>query len=120
MAFTPTTGVLKQARPTAGVEVELYKADTDATASMSVACCNTGTSATTINIKIRTVVGGTTTDTLLRSGEPLAPTQRQGHAFDLRAVVLGPGQSLLVSSASGTVDFTALGYTGPANILAIS
>lgn len=114
MAFSPASGILGQIKPAANTEIVLYTCPADARASVSITACNTGAGATTATIKGRS---GSTNMTLA-SAVPLAPSGQQGHTFEQRAVILGPGQSIVVSNFSGNVEFTAMGYTAPANVLA--
>lgn len=114
MAFTPSSGVLGQIRPSGATETVLYTCPADARASVSITCCNTDSGSTTVTVKVRSG----STSTALVSGAQLAPAGEQGHSIDIRALILGPGQSVAVTSFSGTVDFSAIGYTAPSNVVA--
>jgi hypothetical protein len=115
MAFTQTDGILNQLPNNAagGSLVQLYSPPTNANASFSITCCNRSTT-TSAQVTIVAQVGSTQSN--LENLVSLAPAGNPGSSFTLRAVVLGPNQAILVQNTQAAVDFTAIGYTEPANV----
>lgn len=111
MAFNQLTGILGQVTPAANATSNLYLCPEGTRASLSITACNVGSSATTISVIVRPITAGTATRLIFNW--PLAPAGQQGASFDQRALIVGPGNVVQVTSVSGTVEFTAIGYTAP-------
>lgn len=117
MAFTQSSGVLGQLASNAagGTLATLYLVPAGTTSALSITACNKGSASASVTI----VLQSGATQTYIENTLPLAPVGQQGSSYTVRAILLGPGQSVLVLNTNAVVDFTAIGVTSPSNVTTI-
>lgn len=108
MALTYKKGILGQSTPGAASITTIYTSPTLRCASAALNVCNRNSSPTTIRVAIVSA-GGSPVTTYLLYDETLPPAGQPGSWSEMRAVVLGPGESLQVYSQLASCDFTLTG-----------
>lgn len=119
MAFNQISGIVGQLPSNAagGSLATLYTVPAGASIALTITAVNRGTNGAGAAITI--AVSNGTTQTFLENTLPLAPVGQQGSSYTIRALMLGPGHSVLVQNTNAVVDFTAIGVTAPSNVTTI-
>lgn len=116
MAVTLNSGILALIAPGASTLADAYTPPANVVASVAVSVANRSTSPANIRISVRKGGGS---PFYLAYDEPLSPAAMGQNSWQLRAIVLGPSDTLQVYSSSGNTDFVVSGFEEPANNLAL-
>lgn len=117
MAFTQTSGLLAAVTPNSATEQTLYTVLAGTKMSGALIINNISlTNATLVTVKVTGV--GMTGYLVYRHA--LSAADLPGSSLELRAIVLGPGQIMSVtSSVANTANFTLTGYTAPSSAVTL-